>query len=78
MHPRTPSGGALRRGISLRCEEPHLRVARSIVTLLQPGGNRRLQMPPQSTLSQRGCQILALSEVGPLQDQIISSTLHFL
>lgn len=63
MRPRTSRGSALRRRISIRREESHLRLARSTVALLQSGGNSRLQVPAQSTFAQRCCQVLALPEV---------------
>lgn len=63
MRPRTSRGSALRRRISIRREESHLRLARSTVALLQSGGNSRLQVSSQSTFAQRCCQVLALPEV---------------
>lgn len=71
VRPRTSRGNALRRRISIRREESHLRLARSTVALLQSGGNSRLQVSAQSTFAQRCCQVLALPEVSCSYETIV-------
>ena len=58
---RAPPDGMWRRP-RLRREEPHVRLARSALALLQPRGRRRFQVPEQAAKRQ-GRQVLALPQV---------------
>lgn len=68
MRPWPSQRRSLRRRIGLRREESQLRLARSTVALLQPGGNSRLQVSSQSAFAQRCRQVLALPKVNRFSD----------